>query len=188
MEVQLRGFRCALSVSDGGQSVVWDDLLALSQPLVAEITMARDWLRGAPPRQLTKPEQAWHLWSDASDQGLCVAILDPVARTVVARYDVTWQRFPALRPPVPIRRREFYAGLLVWALADGLCPGADHMFRVFNDKTVAAGRLRRGSSSHVDEERALASLWRRVVRPDRVRTTEWVPTWAMVADIGTRAA
>ncbi|KAJ9436424.1 hypothetical protein DIPPA_03717 [Diplonema papillatum] len=63
----------------------WDTLVELPQELLAELEAGDRWLGDASPRRVRRPARQVHVWTDASDQGGGVVVLDPTRRTVLAR-------------------------------------------------------------------------------------------------------
>ncbi len=72
-------------------------------------------------RQLFKPEVVLDVWTDASDQGGAVMIVDPKA-VIRVRESWRWKNtLQQLAPPVvPIRRRELAAAVMDAVMARGL--------------------------------------------------------------------
>ena len=166
----------------------WDAVMRLPEGYWREMRGAEEWMRTCPPRVLVEPTVEWHLWTDASDQGGSVVLLDPVRELVLVRQSWRWpEALPALRSAVaPIRRRELYAAMLGCLVSAAVVPRGCRL-RVFHDNTTAESRHRKLSSPHPQECELLARTDRALRRAGvcDVRTT-LVPSGRMVADADTR--
>eukprot|EP00754_Rhynchopus_humris_P024653 Rhum_TRINITY_DN14909_c5_g2::Rhum_TRINITY_DN14909_c5_g2_i1::g.127517::m.127517 len=167
----------------------WDAVLILPEGCWTEMRAAEQWLRVCPPRRLVVATVEWHLWTDASDQGGSVVLLDPRREVVLVRERWTWEAaFPALVCTLaPIRRRELFAAMLGCLMVAAVAPRGCRV-RVFHDNTTAESRHRKLSSPHPQECALLTRAHRALVLAGvaDVRTT-LVPTAKMVADLDTRA-
>ena len=163
----------------------WDRSVTLTGSLLAEFRRAEKWLAACRPRRVLADAPAWHIWSDASDVGASVVLLDPVARKVKARVDWTWDALLlTCRPPTPIRRRELVTALIAMAVADSVAPRG-YGLDCFHDNSTAESRHRKGSSPHPQEDQLMARLMSGISLRRRF-TTHLVGTKLMVADLDTR--
>ena len=166
----------------------WDRVLRLPAECVAEFAAAENWMRTCPPRRVSEPAGEWHLWTDASDEGGAVVLLDPSARRVRFRRSWRWDAVmcPLGKRTAPIRRRELAAALLGCLVAAELAPSGCTL-RVFHDNATAESRHRKGSSPHLGECRLLVLAHGRLSAASVVMQTVLVPSGHMVADRDTRS-
>ncbi|KAJ9440108.1 putative enzymatic polyprotein [Diplonema papillatum] len=162
----------------------WDTLVELPQELLAELEAGDRWLGDASPRRVRRPARRVHVWTDASDQGGGVVVLDPTRRTVLARESWRWKdRLARLAPPTPIRRRELVTAILGVLLARHVTTGWVTL-DVFHDNSTAESRHRKLASPHPAENRLIVEMQERLRDADVL--THLVPGENMVADLDTR--
>ncbi|KAJ9456920.1 putative enzymatic polyprotein [Diplonema papillatum] len=162
----------------------WDTLVVLPQELLAELKAGECWLGDVSPRTVRRPARRIHVWTDASDQGGGVVVLDPQQRTILARESWRWKdRLARLAPPTPIRRREFVTAILGVLLARHVTTGWVTL-DVFHDNSTAESRHRKLASPHPAENCLIVEMQERLYDVDVA--THLVPSENMVADLDTR--
>ncbi|KAJ9452073.1 putative enzymatic polyprotein [Diplonema papillatum] len=162
----------------------WDTVVKIPRELLAELKNGERWMGDASPRKVRHPARRVHVWTDASDQGGGVVVLDPGRRTILARERWRWKdRLASLAPPTPIRRRELVAAILGVLLARSVTTGWV-AFDAFHDNSTAESRHRKLASPHPAENRLLVEMQERLRGADVA--THLVPGGNMVADLDTR--
>ena len=128
----------------------WGAVMHLPDEYWEEMRDAERWLHTCRPRRLVAATVEWHLWTDASDQGGSVVLLDPKQGTVRVRMSWRWtETLPELsHEAAPIRRRELYAALLGCLVTAAVAPCGCRL-RVFHDNTTAESRHRKMSPAGV---------------------------------------
>ena len=168
----------------------WDRPVLFSQTARATYAHFQHALRSMQPRLVQVESLEWHVWADASDQGLAGFVIEPHARQCVARRSWTWTRaLQDFAAPVPIRRRELLAMAVVThaAVTLALQMGVRPRLVAYHDNTTAEARHRRWASPHVGENALLHQLHLRLVAAGLPPMhTVLVGTNDQLADAGTR--